>query len=116
MLFNRCEIGDRIYALGTYAELQREFHVALAEGVYEVAHLSARRLPDTLFLSFAVGHRRHAVVGESPVVGLAPSPIALAPAFLASCTASEPTPPAAPETTTVSRGRRDTARIGAARR
>jgi hypothetical protein len=40
-------------------------------------------------------------------------PIALAPAFRANCTAIEPTPPAAPETTTVSPGLRPTRRTAA---
>ena len=42
--------------------------------------------------------------------GALASPITVTPACFASCTASEPTPPAAPDTTTVSPGRSATAR------
>ena len=95
------------------AQLKCKLDVPSAECVNEGIDFPSRCSADPIFNPIPIRNGNYAVIGEPLVIRVAGQADHVGPGIPANCTAMEPTPPAAPETTTVSPALRATLRTAA---
>ena len=99
----RREIDDRIDPIGRDTEFERQIHIAAAERVDEGIDFASGCGSDPIRDAFPISDWDHTVVSKPGMVCCAGETDDVSSAeILANWTAMEPTPPAAPEMTTVS--------------
>jgi hypothetical protein len=106
----RREVDDRIDPIGRDTEFERQIHIAAAERVDEGIDFASGCGSDPICDAFPISDWDHTVVSEPSMVCCAGETDDVSSAeILAHWTAMEPTPPAAPEMTTVSPAFNETA-------
>ena len=109
-MFRGCrEVDDRIDPIGRDTEFERHIHIAAAERIDEGFDFACGCGSDLIRDAFPISDWDHAVVSEPGMVCCAGETDDLSADNFGQLTAMEPTPPAAPEMTTVSSAFNETA-------